>query len=345
MWARWLMSRSLLLQSIWQIVSEINLKEIQEEIEAPFRLLIAAEAEAVQVARRLSTPDANFVHPWITVTDSAGSETIFHDRAIPPQSVDCVVLVTTQLELSPALTDLQQALNAASIPSLVVMTGPDAQRSGSAIPRPGERARVAVEGWSAESVGQVASSLLEVSPVRLRLALARQLPPLRPAVFDRLIQETSQANATYSFTTGLAATAPAIGIPINAGDAIILTKNQLMMAYKIALVAGKTGTPQQLLDEIISVLGGGFLFRQLAREMVGLIPVWGIVPKVIVAYAGTWTIGKAAVLWSVEGQRLTPALLRSFYQDALRRGRREAQEISDNVGVRRRIPLLRSPKN
>ncbi len=342
-----LMSRSLPLRSLWQIVSQINLAEIQQEIEAPFHLLIAAdmEADAAQAARRLSAPDAAFAHPWITVTDSAGSGIRSHSRAIVPQSsarhdasslsprqsVDCAVLVTPQLELSPALTDLQRILNAASIPSLVVVTGPAAQRPDGAIARRGEQARVAIEDWSDESVDRVASSLLEIAPARLRLALARRLPPLRSAAFHWLIQETSQANATYSFTTGLAKTVPMLDIPLNVGDAIVLTKNQMMMAYKIALVAGKTGTPQQLLGELIGVLGGGFLFRQLARGMIGLIPGWGIVPKVAVAYAGTWTVGQAVVLWAVEGQHLTPALLKSFYQDALRHGQRAAQEISANA--------------
>jgi hypothetical protein len=45
------------------------------------------------------------------------------------------------------------------------------------------------------------------------------------------------------------------------------------------------------------MLGGGLVFRQLARQLVGLIPVVGIVPKVAVAYGGTCMIGRAVVLW------------------------------------------------
>jgi hypothetical protein len=46
------------------------------------------------------------------------------------------------------------------------------------------------------------------------------------------------------------------------------------------------------------VIGGGFLFRQLARELVGLIPIAGVAPKVAVAYAGTWAIGRAVGMWA-----------------------------------------------
>jgi len=44
---------------------------------------------------------------------------------------------------------------------------------------------------------------------------------------------------------------------MNLGDIVILTKNQLVMSYKIALVAGKSGTPRHLIGEILGVLGGG----------------------------------------------------------------------------------------
>ena len=339
--------RALPLRSIWQIVSEINLAEIQREIETTFHLLIAAdeEADAEQAARSLSDPSAEFLHPWITVTDRTGSGMRSESTEIAPhspavqkassqqsrQSPDCALLVTPRLELSSDLAALLQALSAQSIPALIVVIGPEGQRPDGAIARRGEQARVAVPDWSGRAVAKVASALIEIVPGTLRLPLARRLPPLRLAAFNLLIQETAQVNASYSFTTGLGETIPGLGFVLGAGDAIVLTKNQLMMAYKIALVSGKTGTPQQLLGEIVGVLGGGFLFRQLARQMSGLIPVFGIVPKVAVSYAGTWAIGRAVVLWATEGQRITPDLMARFYRDALGHGRQAARRIADNA--------------
>ena len=339
--------RSLPLRSIWQIVSEINLAEIQREIETPFHLLIAAddEADAEQAATCLSSPAADFFHPWITVTDSSGSGLLSQSTEIAPHSPpnrtsssnpsppspDCALLVSTQIELSPDLRSLHQALNAQSIPTLVVVVGAEAKRPDSAIARRGEHARMAIPDWSEQAVARVAGNLIRIVPASLRLPLARRLPPLRPAALNMLIQETSQVNASYSFTTGLGETVPGLNFVLGAGDAIVLTKNQLMMAYKIALVSGKTGSPQQLLGEIVGVLGGGFLFRQIARQMSGLIPVWGIVPKVAVAYAGTWAIGRAMVVWATEGQKITPELMTGHYREALEQGRQAAQRIVDNA--------------
>jgi uncharacterized protein (DUF697 family) len=92
---------------------------------------------------------------------------------------------------------------------------------------------------------------------------------------------------------------------------VVLTKNQLVMSYRIALASGKKGTPRDLVGEVLGVIGGGFLFRQGARQLVGLIPVAGIVPKVAVAYAGTLAIGKAVVTWAAYGTTLEPGAIKN----------------------------------
>jgi uncharacterized protein (DUF697 family) len=172
-----------------------------------------------------------------------------------------------------------------------------------------------------------------VTPAGLRLGLGRQLPALRTLVFVELIDETARANASYAFASGIAEIIPVVNIPMNIGDVVILTKNQLVMSYKIALVAGKSGTPRNLIGEILGVLGGGLLFRQVARQLIGLIPVVGVAPKVAVAYGGTWAIGKAVVLWATAGQVLTRESVGQFLDEGLKRGRKAARAL---VSRRRR---------
>ena len=126
----------------------------------------------------------------------------------------------------------------------------------------------------------MAAALSETVSEDRRIALAAQLPLLRPAVFTRIIDETARANASFALTTGLAETIPVLSAPLNLGDMVVLTKNQLMMCYRIALAAGRDGEPRALMTEIIGVLGSGVLFRQAARSLVGLIPIVGVMPKV-----------------------------------------------------------------
>jgi uncharacterized protein (DUF697 family) len=173
----------------------------------------------------------------------------------------------------------------------------------------------------------IATALLGLVEGDERLALARQLPPLRPALFQILTQETAQANASFALTTGLAETVPVLTAPLNLGDIVILTKNQLLLGYRIALGAGRDGEPRAMIAEIVGVLGGGVLFRQIAREMIGLIPVAGIPLKVAVAYSGTWAIGRALTIWVTEGRRVTSETIQQMSKDAMSRGRAVADRL------------------
>ena len=77
------------------------------------------------------------------------------------------------------------------------------------------------------------------------------------------------------------------------------------MGYRLVLASGRDGEPKTLIGELLGVLGGGLLFRQMARQLVGLIPIAGIVPKVAIAYGGTWAVGRAVMFWVTEGRPAT----------------------------------------
>ncbi|MFQ5596272.1 MAG: hypothetical protein ACE5HA_19185, partial [Anaerolineae bacterium] len=172
-----------------------------------------------------------------------------------------------------------------------------------------------------------------LSPIIVRqlgesaLAAARRLPILREAYGDWLLDETARANAIYAFSTGIAETVPVLNIPLNMADIVILTKNQLIMVYKLALAAGRPTSPVAVIGELVGVIGAGFLWRQIAREMVGLIPIVGIVPKIAVAYAGTYAVGQAAQAYLIEGQVPGSEQLKSLYIRAMDRGRELAQSL------------------
>ena len=188
--------------------------------------------------------------------------------------------------------------------------------------------RLTSAGLDDAVAGRVAAALSEIVGGDRRIALAAQLPPLRPAVFSRTIDETARANASFALTTGLAEVIPVLSAPLNLGDMVVLTKNQLMMCYRIALAAGRDGEPRALMTEIIGVLGGGVLFRQAARGLVGLIPIVGVVPKVAIAYAGTHAIGRAMVLWTVDGRQVTSDLVAKYSRESLEKGRALAERLT-----------------
>jgi uncharacterized protein (DUF697 family) len=120
---------------------------------------------------------------------------------------------------------------------------------------------------------------------------------------------------------------------------IVLTKSQAFLVYKLGLALGFSTRWQDYLAEFGSVIGGGFLWRQLARSLVGLIPVWGIVPKVAVSYAGTYVVGNTVLQWYLTGRHLSPRQMRQLYQQAFARGKESARRMLAKV---RRPRLNRS---
>jgi hypothetical protein len=74
-------------------------------------------------------------------------------------------------------------------------------------------------------------------------------------------------------------------------------------------------------------VGGGFVWRQIGRGLIGLVPVWGIVPKVGIAYAGTFATGQAIYRWCAYGEKLSAAALNKLYSEATERGKQLAQSL------------------
>jgi len=175
--------------------------------------------------------------------------------------------------------------------------------------------------------------LKQLVPAMLRtcneneVQLARHLPIVREDVSHRLIDDTCLINATYSLSTGLAEIVPVLNLPLNVADLLILTKNQTFMAYKITLALGLPPDWRDTIPKLATVVGTAFLWRQLARQLVGLIPAYGIIPKVAIAYAGTYAIGQAIYHWCINGEKLRPEALKALYVEALQRGSEVAQTL------------------
>jgi uncharacterized protein (DUF697 family) len=156
------------------------------------------------------------------------------------------------------------------------------------------------------------------------LPLARSYPLFRVPVANDLISDTSLSNAAYAFSTGLAEIVPILNIPLNVTDMIVITKAQAFLAYKLGLALGLSTRWQDYVREFGGVVGSGFLWRQLARFLVGLIPVIGIIPKAAVAYSGTYVVGRAILSWYLTGRHISPRQLRESYRLAYWRGRATA---------------------
>jgi len=190
---------------------------------------------------------------------------------------------------------------------------------------------------------EFAPLLMKALP-KQHLALGRSFPLLREPIARELINETCTANAIYSFGSGLAEIVPLLDIPLNVADMIVLTKAQGLLVYKLGLALGLSTDWQYYVAEFGSVIGSGFVWRQIARSLIGLVPVWGIVPKVAVAYSGTYVVGQAVLHWYLTGRHLSRKMMQDTSRKAFESGKRLGRRIGERAPKRRSRRRLKEIK-
>ena len=151
------------------------------------------------------------------------------------------------------------------------------------------------------------------------LAFARRYPAFRPEVVAEVVQDAAMANAQFALLANIPALIPVIGgLASASADMIVMTKNQLMMVYKIAAAHGRNLDDQVgVLREMVPVVGSGFLWRTLAREAASFLPfAAGTVPKIAVAFTGTFAAGRAADFYYRYGYKPNRPQRTEFYHQA-----------------------------
>jgi uncharacterized protein (DUF697 family) len=164
-------------------------------------------------------------------------------------------------------------------------------------------------------------------------AFGRALPVFRAAAAKQVIDETAAANAQFSLVSNLPTILPVIGNIAAAGaDFIVLTKNQVMMLYKLAAVFGRDLRDQRaILQEVLPVVGAGLFWRTAARQAATWLPfAAGTIPKLAIAYVGTMAVGRAAEFYYRTGLKPTRSQMNQFTRQATDLLRRR-----DLPGIRR----------
>jgi len=194
-------------------------------------------------------------------------------------------------------------------------------------------------------VKNLAPIIIDMLPDHL-LSLGRFFPLFRTPIAHYLINDTCFSNAAYALSTGLAEIIPIFNIPLAVTDTIILTKNQAFLAFKLGLALGYSTRWQDYIVEFGGVLGSGLFWRQLAHAIVAMVPLWGIIPKTAIAYAGTYMIGNVVLQWYLTGRHVTKKQMGQLYRQALDRGKLVARNLSQKKPKSRwlRFPRLALPR-
>ena len=114
-------------------------------------------------------------------------------------------------------------------------------------------------------------------------SLAARLPALRDAVCEELILAFSKRNGLIAAAVFI----PGVDMPL-------LTLNQVRLVLRIGLAHGQEMDNVRAL-ELLGVVGAGFGFRAVARELLNVVPIGGWAVKGAVDYTGTRAVGEAAL--------------------------------------------------
>lgn len=181
----------------------------------------------------------------------------------------------------------------------------------------------------ANPVRDVRLEILEMLP-DMAPAFGRFHPLWRKAAVNAIVEQTSRANAQFALVSNVPSVIPILGGFISAGaDLLVLTKNQVMMCYKVAAAHGENLDNQlAIVRELAPVVGAGFLWRTAAREAASFIPfAAGTIPKVAIAFAGTLAMGKAADL---------------YYERGSKPSRKQLDRIREQaIGMAEKLPVLK----
>ena len=122
-----------------------------------------------------------------------------------------------------------------------------------------------------------------------RLALAHNFAFIRRLVADDAVKTTALQNALVG------------GVAIIPGaDMPIMTANQAKMLLQIAAAYGQPMSVDRV-KELAAVVGGAFVLRTVARQLLATVPVLGWAIKGGIGYTGTLAMGKAAIEYFEEG--------------------------------------------
>ncbi|HEV2840531.1 MAG TPA: hypothetical protein VGW39_04330 [Chthoniobacterales bacterium] len=142
--------------------------------------------------------------------------------------------------------------------------------------------------------------------------LARQLPNEARVEMVRIARDrAAQIEIAQSLVKSTTAICAAIGAqPIPLADLPILTALQLVMVSGIMYIGGRERSMRAATEFIAALgvnVGAGMILREGTRALLKFFPGWGNVVCGMVAGAGTYAIGRASIVYFLEGVSLRDA--------------------------------------
>ena len=228
------------------------------------------------------------------------------DRSFVPQVGDDIAVIVAGA--SAKVGAAAKAIRAVGVPVMVATLDPSAvgaltEQAGCAIPdgdlvapyepEAGVEGPIELDDEAAAALDDRMGRWIVAVCREKRLAFAIAFPFMRRPLARDAVQATSLQNAGI----GLMPLVPGADLPI-------MTLNQAKMVLQIAAAYGHEMDKDRM-KELAAVVGGAYLCRTLARELVEFVPVLGFAIRTGIAYGGTAALGYAVIEYYEGGENVT----------------------------------------
>jgi uncharacterized protein (DUF697 family) len=314
-------------RSLFAIVRKgVDVRAVQAHVRKPFRFLLCGDPSLIAQLRSVLLCG----HGEMTVPLEAAAclETIAMDAAVvtDPREVRAAIFLGHGSDSASA--DFS-SLSVLRVPILAVTVDPQRVPAGPAAPpAPGAWAEYVVPSLDVQGLhGRFFAHLVECA-AGVEIAVGRNLPVLRETVAAKLTRDAANNALKVALASAVVDHIPFVGLVLgafaSAGDMVAITGIQVMLMLHIEAAYGRDpdlGRTWQLLP----IIGGGFGWRTLARELVGFVPIAGIAIKGAIAYAGTIVVGEGVTFFHEHGDYMTKGQAAALYErtkaDAMRTAR------------------------
>jgi uncharacterized protein len=173
---------------------------------------------------------------------------------------------------------------------------------------------------------------------QLMTLLSRSIANEARVEMARIAQDqAAQSEIAQTLVKSTSAICAAIGAqPIPLADLPILTALQLTMVAGVMYISGRERSLRAATEFVGALgvnVGAGMILRESARALLKFFPGWGNVVCGAVAGAGTYAIGRAAIVYFLEGLSLSDAR-RAYLTSRKKRSSREPRSVKQIEAIR-----------
>jgi uncharacterized protein (DUF697 family) len=306
--------------------------ELRADARKPFRFLLCGDPRLVAELRATllhSHADANVPPDAPSTLETI--DPLRRPTVVGPDA-RCIIFLGEPGDLAGARLDLLEQFR---LPIFALTVDPEAPQSHPVVaPLAGSTGEYVVPRIEREALRARFFPHLIERCKGIEVAVGLRLPPLRETVAAKLTRDAAMSSLKVAGSSAVVDHVPVLGVLLgvvaSAGDMVAITGLQIVLMMQIGATYGKDPDVQHVW-ELLPVVGGGFGWRALSRELSGFIPVAGVAIKGAIAYAGTIVVGESVAFFYEHGRHMTRTQAAQIYEERKHAATIFARDLLDRL--------------